>query len=124
MSPQELAKYEMLFPAYDSDGDGFVTGAEAVTLFTRSGLSRSDLKVVWDMAGTQRPLGSNRWMLIWPLLGCCHLSKCSVQRNNGAQCSTCLPSGLHEMQYALSVSCSQSNWLLHVIMSLNLSAIV
>jgi hypothetical protein len=52
MSPQELAKYEMLFSAYDSDGDGFVTGAEAVTLFTRSGLSRSDLKVVWDMAGT------------------------------------------------------------------------
>ena len=35
MSPEERAKYEMLFPTYDTDSDGFITGAEAVNLFMR-----------------------------------------------------------------------------------------
>lgn len=40
MSTQERAKYERLFPLYDADGDGFVTGAEAVDLFSKSRLPR------------------------------------------------------------------------------------
>lgn len=40
MSAQERSKYESLFPMYDSDRDGFVTGAEAVNLFSKSGLPR------------------------------------------------------------------------------------
>lgn len=40
MSGQERSKYESLFPVYDSDRDGFVTGAEAVELFSKSRLPR------------------------------------------------------------------------------------
>lgn len=40
MSAQERSNYERLFPRYDSDGDGFVTGPEAVELFSKSGLPR------------------------------------------------------------------------------------
>lgn len=40
MSAQERSKYENLFPMYDSDRDGYVTGAEAVNLFSKSGLPR------------------------------------------------------------------------------------
>lgn len=40
MSGQERSKYESLFPIYDSDRDGFVTGAEAVELFSKSRLPR------------------------------------------------------------------------------------
>lgn len=40
MSAQERSKYESLFPMYDSDQDGFVTGSEAVNLFSKSGLPR------------------------------------------------------------------------------------
>ena len=40
MSDQERSKYESLFPMYDSDRDGFVTGSEAVELFSKSRLPR------------------------------------------------------------------------------------
>lgn len=40
MSAQERSKYESLFPTYDSDRDGFVTGPEAVNLFSQSRLPR------------------------------------------------------------------------------------
>lgn len=40
MSAQERSKYESLFPMYDSDRDGFVTGSEAVELFSKSRLPR------------------------------------------------------------------------------------
>lgn len=40
MSAQEKSKYESIFPMYDSDRDGFVTGPEAVDLFSKSRLPR------------------------------------------------------------------------------------
>lgn len=40
MSAQEKSKYESIFPIYDSDRDGFVTGPEAVDLFSKSRLPR------------------------------------------------------------------------------------
>ena len=40
MSAQERLKYERLFPVYDTDGDGFLTGPETVDLFSKSGLPR------------------------------------------------------------------------------------
>lgn len=40
MSGQERSKYESIFPTYDSDRDGFVTGFEAVELFSKSRLPR------------------------------------------------------------------------------------
>lgn len=40
MSAQERAKYERLFPMYDTDQDGYITGQEAHALFSKSGLPR------------------------------------------------------------------------------------
>lgn len=40
MSGQERSKYESIFPMYDADRDGFVTGVEAVELFSKSRLPR------------------------------------------------------------------------------------
>ena len=40
MSAQERSKYESIFPVYDSDRDGFLTGPETVELFSKSGLPR------------------------------------------------------------------------------------
>lgn len=40
MSNQERSKYETLFPMYDTDQDGFITGQEARALFSKSGLPR------------------------------------------------------------------------------------
>lgn len=40
MSAHEKSKYESIFPIYDSDRDGFVTGPEAVDLFSKSRLPR------------------------------------------------------------------------------------
>lgn len=40
MSSQERSKYESIFPMYDSDKDGFMTGVEAVDLFSKSRLPR------------------------------------------------------------------------------------
>lgn len=40
MSGQERSKYESVFTMYDSDRDGFVTGVEAVELFSKSRLPR------------------------------------------------------------------------------------
>jgi hypothetical protein len=36
----DVQKYQALFGQYDADHDGFITGAEAVKLFSQSGLSR------------------------------------------------------------------------------------
>ncbi|CAM9898503.1 unnamed protein product, partial [Hapterophycus canaliculatus] len=50
MSSQERSKYESLFPVYDSDRDGFVTGAEAVDLFSKSRLPREHLRQIWQLS--------------------------------------------------------------------------
>jgi len=50
MQPHEQSRYESLFPQYESKGDGFVYGAEAVALFSKSGLDREKLRDVWNMA--------------------------------------------------------------------------
>eukprot|EP00752_Nemacystus_decipiens_P003346 g3095.t1 len=50
MSGEERAKYESIFPMYDSDRDGFVTGVEAVELFSKSRLPREQLRQIWQLA--------------------------------------------------------------------------
>ncbi|CAM9628569.1 unnamed protein product, partial [Sphacelaria rigidula] len=40
MTPQERLKYQSLFPRYDTDQDGFITGQETHALFSKSGLPR------------------------------------------------------------------------------------
>ena len=57
MSGQERSKYESIFPMYDSDRDGFVTGVEAVELFSKSRLPR-EVRVLMSL-GEPSPPDSN-----------------------------------------------------------------
>ena len=50
MSPQESKQYESLFSAADLDGDQYVSGNEALTFFTKSGLSQQQLVQIWKMS--------------------------------------------------------------------------
>ena len=49
MTPTEKFRYEALFPKYEQ-GDGYVYGKVAVDLFTKSGLDKDLLRVIWNMA--------------------------------------------------------------------------
>ncbi len=52
---QACAQYLFrLFQAADASGSGRVSGAAAVSFFSRSGLSRAVLRQVWDVADAQR----------------------------------------------------------------------
>lgn len=48
------AVYDGWFRAADADGDGRVTGADAVAFFARSGLERPTLARVWELANSAR----------------------------------------------------------------------
>lgn len=48
MHPNELDRYENMFPQYQKP-DGYVYGAEAVSLFSRSGIEKSMLRDIWNM---------------------------------------------------------------------------
>ena len=50
MSPSDQSRYETLFPTYEVKKDGYVYGAEAVSLFSRSGLSNEQLRDVWNLS--------------------------------------------------------------------------
>eukprot|EP00581_Thalassiosira_minuscula_P007762 CAMPEP_0183711824 /NCGR_PEP_ID=MMETSP0737-20130205/7201_1 /TAXON_ID=385413 /ORGANISM="Thalassiosira miniscula, Strain CCMP1093" /LENGTH=1113 /DNA_ID=CAMNT_0025940391 /DNA_START=66 /DNA_END=3407 /DNA_ORIENTATION=+ len=56
ITPQELARYEQLFPQYAQPDDPnnpasprFVHGAAAVELFSKSGMDRENLRAIWTM---------------------------------------------------------------------------
>ena len=49
MTPAEQQRYESLFPQYAKD-DGFMYGAEAVSLFSKSGLNQTQLRDIWNLA--------------------------------------------------------------------------
>ncbi|KAJ4778728.1 hypothetical protein LUZ62_062985 [Rhynchospora pubera] len=54
-SARELQRnYQLWFSAADSDGDGRITGNDAIKFFAMSNLSRSDLKQVWALADSKR----------------------------------------------------------------------
>ena len=50
MTTSQLEKYVDLFKKYDTDGDGFLSGGEAVGILTQSGLDKTQLRGVWAMA--------------------------------------------------------------------------
>ena len=49
LTPTERQRYESLFPQYAKE-DGFMYGAEAVGLFSKSGLNQTLLRDIWNMA--------------------------------------------------------------------------
>jgi hypothetical protein len=54
VSAADQAKYDSIFATTDGDGDGFVSGAEAVALFSKSGLDKATLKAIWTLADADR----------------------------------------------------------------------
>ncbi|EFJ24442.1 hypothetical protein SELMODRAFT_414547 [Selaginella moellendorffii] len=54
ISKQDEAGYKRWFEYVDADGDGRITGADAVKFFAMSKLPKSDLKQVWAMADSNR----------------------------------------------------------------------
>jgi epidermal growth factor receptor substrate 15 len=54
ISPDDAVKFEALFRATDTDGDGLVGGDQAVSLFVKSGLDRPTLKTVWGLSDLDR----------------------------------------------------------------------
>ncbi|KAL6071610.1 Epidermal growth factor receptor pathway substrate 15 like 1 [Balamuthia mandrillaris] len=50
ISPQERAKFTEIFEKADEKKTGFVTGAHARDLFSRSGLDRGDLGKIWTLS--------------------------------------------------------------------------
>lgn len=54
MSGEDRARYLNHFAPYDTNGDGFVEGAQAVELFSRSGLDRQALGKVWELSDNDK----------------------------------------------------------------------
>lgn len=50
VKPHEKANYDNVFSDIDKAQKGYITGEEAVNLFTQSKLSEEDLALVWDLA--------------------------------------------------------------------------
>ncbi|CAN0188360.1 unnamed protein product, partial [Scytosiphon promiscuus] len=88
MSGQERSKYEALFPVYDSDRDGFVTGTEAVELFSKSRLPREHLRQIWQLADAD---GDSKLSLAEFCVGM-HLIVCVSKK--GLPCPATLPRSL------------------------------
>ena len=53
-SAANAAVFDRWFALADNDGDGRVTGGDAVGFFTRSGLPKDALAKVWELANTAR----------------------------------------------------------------------
>jgi hypothetical protein len=45
--PEERQKYTAIFRREDPQNTGFITGAQAYTLFSRSGLTKEELAQIW-----------------------------------------------------------------------------
>lgn len=54
ITEEERSNYERLFPNYDPNRSGFISGPDAANLFTKSGLDRPVLKKVWDLADVDK----------------------------------------------------------------------
>ncbi|KAK0227784.1 hypothetical protein IW262DRAFT_1445704 [Armillaria fumosa] len=50
LSKQEKKNYDNIFRAWDTHGDGFISGQTALDVFGQSGLSKDDLARIWTLA--------------------------------------------------------------------------
>lgn len=64
MTPQERLKYQSLFPRYDTDQDGFITGQETHALFSKSGLPR-EVCCVLRAVYSSTTGGLTIWSFVW-----------------------------------------------------------
>ncbi|CAG7729698.1 unnamed protein product [Allacma fusca] len=54
VSPEELAKYTVLFTATDKDRDGYVSGLEIRDVFLQSGIPQPTLAHIWNLCDTDQ----------------------------------------------------------------------
>ncbi|KAK5133384.1 hypothetical protein LTR08_007818 [Meristemomyces frigidus] len=54
IAPQEKAIFDQLFATVDTNGQGAITGDQALTYFRQSGLPDSTLASIWDLASINR----------------------------------------------------------------------
>eukprot|EP00873_Tetraselmis_striata_P019228 jgi/Tetstr1/439492/TSEL_027922.t1 len=72
MTPAECQRYVAAFQGVDTDRDGWVSGAEVAPLLARSGLTRQQLKDVWDLvAGDRGALRGPEFVKAMYLVDCC-----------------------------------------------------
>ena len=76
-TPEEKTRYAAVFANQDGDKDGFVTGQEAVALFSQSGLDRDGLRTVWTLADVDKDNKLN----IEEFTIAMHLIVCATKRN-------------------------------------------
>lgn len=69
-SKEQLKIFQEWFGLADSDGDGRVTGNDAIQFFSTSHLSRAELKLVWAIADSKRQgyLGFNEFVTAMQLI--------------------------------------------------------
>ena len=72
MSGEDRARYLNHFAPYDTNGDGFVEGPQAVELFSRSGLDRQALGKVWELSDNDKDsrLSPNEFAVAMHLIVC------------------------------------------------------
>lgn len=73
VTPQERKQYLELFRTSDDDGDGFITGTQARTLFSGSGLQLSQLGAIWYVRTPFLPLPSHLPHFFSPIVPLAHL---------------------------------------------------
>eukprot|EP01041_Mallomonas_annulata_P009146 gene9146-18952_t len=51
---EDISKYIKLFTTFDTDKDRFITGQDAITIFSKFGLDRMTLGSIWDMSDVDK----------------------------------------------------------------------
>jgi len=47
LSRQEKKDYDQIFRAWDTDGDGFITGETAIEVYGQEGIGQESLMKIW-----------------------------------------------------------------------------
>ena len=92
MFPQEQSRFDMLFPQYEVQKDGYVYGAEAVALFSKSGADKGDLRKIWQLADD--PVDNRLSKLEFAIA--MHLIVCVTKK--GLPCPASLPPSLRALK--------------------------
>ncbi|CAM9698027.1 unnamed protein product [Scytosiphon promiscuus] len=77
MTTSERAGYDVVFMQVDADNSGTIDGREAAKLLGKSGLTRKQLSVVWELADTndRGELDHHQWAVAM------HLSRCVAHKH-------------------------------------------
>ena len=60
ISPEEISRYDQSHREIDTASSGFVSGAQARQMFTRSNLQQADLRQIWQLSDVR---GTGTWSI-------------------------------------------------------------